>query len=431
MVYVVNTMRIKFKMLTRIKISAAIKTIVMLLWFSSPITGQDLDYVKAQVDTLASPFFYGRGYVNDGSNLAADYIANEFQELGAQPIGNSFFQPFSFAVNTFPERVRLTCNKKELKAGYDFLIWPSSGSVVGKYKVHSLTANDFSKKLPALKSEKHIPVVDLSEMGEAENENFVKFRNQTLAKKPVIILNSNKMMWTVGRQQHDNAIVEVEKDKFCNRAKKVELEIENVEVVYEARNVIGKIAGHSSDSSFVFTAHYDHLGMMGDAVFRGASDNASGTAMLLDLIKYYSKNKPAYDIYFIAFAAEEAGLIGSKFFVDHPTFDLSTIKFLINLDLMGSAAEGIGVVNGSLFPERMKIMERMNEENGSLFQIKLRGKAANSDHYWFSEAGVPAIFIYTMGNVKAYHDVHDVPNGLDWANYNELFSLIVGYLRVL
>lgn len=407
-----------------------INIFLAILWFSSTAVGQNLEYVKTRVDTLASPFFYGRGYVNDGSNIAAQYIASEFQNLGAQPIGNSFFQPFSFAVNTFPERVKLTCNKKELLPGFDYLIYPSSGTTVGDYKVVNLSANDFTKQIPNLKSNR-IPVVDVTEMDEKENENFVKFRNRVLENFPIIILNPNKLMWTVGRQQHQNAIIEVEKDKFCHRAKRVELEVKNEEIIYEARNIIGKIPGRSSDSCYVLTAHYDHLGMMGDAVFRGASDNASGTAMLLDFIKHYSQNPPDYDVYFIAFAAEEAGLIGSKYFVDHPTFDLSKIKFLINLDLMGSAAKGIGVVNGSLFPERMKIMERMNEESGSLFEIKLRGKAANSDHYWFSEAGVPAIFIYTMGNVSAYHDVYDVPEALDWANYNELFSLIVGYLRML
>ena len=225
--------------------------------------------------------------------------------------------------------------------------------------------------------------------------------------------------------------MEIEKDKFCKDTKKVEIEVQNSQIQFNAKNVIGNIKGESSDSSLVITAHYDHLGMMGNAIFPGASDNASGTAMMLDLMKYYIENKPQHDMYFIAFAAEEAGLIGSKYFVDNPTFDLEKIKFLVNLDLMGSAAEGITLVNGSLFPERMRQLAAINTENDLLPKIKLRGKAANSDHYWFSEAGVPAVFIYTMGNAKAYHDVYDIPSGLDWANYNELFTLLVGYLHTL
>ena len=166
-------------------------------------------------------------------------------------------------------------------------------------------------------------------------------------------------------------------------------------------------------------------------MFPGASDNASGTATMLDLPQYYAENKPKFDTYFIGFAAEEAGLIGAKCFVDHPLFKLSDIKFLINLDLMGSAAKGITVVNGKLYPEEMTKLARINSENDYLPKVKLRGKAANSDHYWFSERGVPAIFIYTEGNAKAYHDVYDTPDGLDWANYNEMFMLIVTFIGVL
>jgi hypothetical protein len=85
-------------------------------------------------------------------------------------------------------------------------------------------------------------------------------------------------------------------------------------------------------------------------------------------------------------------------------------------------------VNGKLYPEEMTKLASINSENDYLPKIKLRGKAANSDHYWFSERGVPSIFIYTEGNAKAYHDVNDTPDGLDWANYNEMFTLIVKFI---
>ena len=90
----------------------------------------------------------------------------------------------------------------------------------------------------------------------------------------------------------------------------------------------------------MFSAHYDHLGMMGTtAIMNGANDNASGTAMMLTLMEYYSKNKPEYSLLFIAFGGEEAGLIGSKFYVENPTVPLKKIKSLLlfwqiqNLDL--------------------------------------------------------------------------------------------------
>ncbi len=78
------------------------------------------------------------------------------------------------------------------------------------------------------------------------------------------------------------------------------------------------------DSFLVFSAHYDHLGQMGkDIYFPGANDNASGTSMLLNLAKYYSQNRPKYSVLFIAFGGEEAGLIGSEYYVKNPLVPLS------------------------------------------------------------------------------------------------------------
>ena len=80
--------------------------------------------------------------------------------------------------------------------------------------------------------------------------------------------------------------------------------------------------------------------------FPGGNDNASGTSMVLNLMEYYSNpiNKPRYTIVFILFAGEEAGLLGSEYYTTHPTKDLNKIKFLLNLDLMGTGEEGMMVV---------------------------------------------------------------------------------------
>jgi Zn-dependent M28 family amino/carboxypeptidase len=199
----------------------------------------------------------------------------------------------------------------------------------------------------------------------------------------------------------------------------------------EIANVIGFVPGKRKDSIVVFTAHYDHLGMMGTALFPGASDNASGTSMLLDLAHHYSKEKPEFTTWFICFAGEEAGLAGSKFFVDNPQFDLSSVKLLLNLDLMGSAAEGIAVVNGKKYPQMIEKLSAINSEQNLVGRIKVRGQAANSDHYWFAERGVPAIFIYTMGNITAYHDVYDTSQVVDWAKYPEVFTLITEFVSSL
>jgi aminopeptidase YwaD len=173
------------------------------------------------------------------------------------------------------------------------------------------------------------------------------------------------------------------------------------------------------------------LGRMGrDIYFPGANDNASGVSMLLELAKYYSsaENQLPFSIVFIAFGAEEAGLIGSKFFVENPLFPLKKIKFLINLDLLGTGEEGITVVNATKFPQQFEQIVKLNDENKYLTAVKKRGPAANSDHYYFTEKGVPSFFIYTMGGIAAYHDIYDRAETLPLTKFSEVFHLLTSFI---
>jgi len=203
---------------------------------------------------------------------------------------------------------------------------------------------------------------------------------------------------------------------------------------YTTQNVVGMVKGKKHpDQYLVITAHYDHLGRMGKrAYFPGANDNASGTAMLLDLARYYSKpeNQPDLSIVFIAFAAEEAGLLGSFYYVNHPLFPMENIKFDINLDMVGSGSEGIKVVNGAIYEKYFKKLQKINEKNGYLAKISKRGKAANSDHYPFYNKGIPSFFIYTLGpECSEYHNVYDTPDNVPFTEYEDLFHLLNRFIK--
>src|SRR5690606_28250433 len=149
---------------------------------------------------------------------------------------------------------------------------------------------------------------------------------------------------------------------------------------FKARNVVGMIEGKNKDSIIVITAHYDHLGKVGETIFPGANDNASGTAFLLSLAKHYAKKQPNYTLVFIAFAAEEAGLIGSYHFAENPMVDLRKIKFLLNFDIMGAGEEGIQIVNSSIFTKEYELLNQINSKKNYVKQIKKRGESCNSDH---------------------------------------------------
>lgn len=401
--------------------------IPFLVFVFNSLLSQDLQYARQQVDTLAGPTFSGRGYVNNGMNKAAEYLKKELREIGLMPINENYLQQFTFPVNTFPSKAEIKLNTKELVPGKDFLLDPASGSAKGKFNLFLVDSSNIGEiKFNHIPKKSALVVNPANINDEVYKDKLNALMAGYIKSGPVILLTGEKFTWAVSKVALPFPFIELQHSIFDFDSKKIGLNIQNKFVDnFNAENVIAYIPGKSETDSFlVFTAHYDHLGMMGSAIFPGASDNASGTAMLLDLAKHYKENPPEYNVAFVFFAAEEAGLVGSEYYVANPLFPLSQIKLLVNLDLMGGGSEGITVVNGKQYPTLMAKLNEVNAEKDYLPQIKERGPAANSDHYWFSENGVQAVFIYTLGGVTAYHDINDTRENLPLSNYEEVFSLI-------
>jgi Zn-dependent M28 family amino/carboxypeptidase len=196
------------------------------------------------------------------------------------------------------------------------------------------------------------------------------------------------------------------------------------------QNVIGMVRGtRQPDSFLVVCAHYDHLGKIGKStLFPGANDNASGIAFMLEFAAYFSKNPLPYSLVFIAFSGEEAGLLGSYHFVNNPLIPLHKIRFVINLDLLGFGEKGATVVNASLHEAEFNRLLEINKSKNYLPEIKARGKAANSDHFPFSEKGVPAFFLYTLGGPGFYHDIDDKAESVTFSRFAETFGLVRDFL---
>ncbi|GEO08829.1 hypothetical protein SAE01_13250 [Segetibacter aerophilus] len=348
------------------------------------------------VDTLTSPNFWGRGYTNNGMAKAADFIAKQFAGFGLVPISNqSFLQAFSYPVNTFPGRMAVMINNKKLVPGKDFIVTPDSRSVHATAKLEQKDSTHFI------------------------NPNY-----------RIIVSLENKLTWSVAPAAADYTSIQLDKKAAGDIPFTIQADIESQQVAdFKTANVCAWVKGtRQPDSIIVISAHYDHLGGMGaNTYFPGANDNASGTSLLLGLAKYYSANPQPFTIAFISFAGEEAGLLGSKYFIQHPLFPLKNIRFLLNLDLEGTGDEGITVVNATEFPKQFSVLNAVNDSAHYLTKIKALGKAANSDHYWFTEKGVPAFFLYTLGGIKAYHDVFDKAETLPLNEYEDLFKLIVAF----
>ncbi len=246
----------------------------------------------------------------------------------------------------------------------------------------------------------------------------------------IIVSLEKKLTWSAKQEQADYTIIQVDKNKFTEIPKTLKVKIEAKLIKkFKASNICAMVRGKEKPDSFIFiTAHYDHLGGMGkDTYFPGANDNASGVALLLSLAKYYAKHPQKYSIGFILFAGEEIGLLGSKYYTEHPIVPLKNIRFLTNTDLAGTGDEGITVVNATEFPDEFALINKINDENKYLVSIGARGKAANSDHYWFTEKGVPAFFFYTKGGVSAYHDVYDKAATLPLNEQADLLQLMIKF----
>ena len=410
--------------------------ISIVLFVSKSGFTQNLPYARSIIDTLTSPYFSGRGAVNNGEQKAADFIFNEFKKLGLAKIGTSFLQPFSYPINTFPDIIDVKIDNKNLIAGIDYLVLPESCKMEGEFQLiwYSESNIPTKKQLKKLANRrffenKFVVVDDLNDT--TKKEEFEILKLNTVGASGIVLLEETKLTHRISTKLTDYVTLLVMRTALNSFSKTIEVKIDQEFLpTYTSQNVIGKITGTTSpDSILVFSAHYDHLGRMGkDVYFPGANDNASGVAMLLNLAEHYKKNAPEKTIVFMAFGAEESGLLGSKYYSENPLFPLKNINFLINLDLMGTGIDGIQVVNGSVFQSQFDKLVAINTKKNYLPQIKIRGKAANSDHYWFSEKGVPAFFIYTLGGITAYHDVFDKSATLPLTKFEDCFRLIKDFI---
>lgn len=423
---------------------------IVLLWlaafFCGQIFAQDINYAKKIIDTLCSASMHGRGYVNNGDQKAAEFIRNEFKNDSLKSFSNDYFQSFKISIGTLPGKVAVQIGKNKMTPAVDYLVSASSATIKGKYKIVRLDSQivndekafkkflstDFSKKFILLDKTGIIP--HMLDQKNIDLFNTIERKNLLHAKG--IISISSELVWKVADAltPSTGANITIKNSSLPKQSRKIKVDIEQkFQTDHRMVNVAGYIEGRTKPDSFVvFTAHYDHLGQMGANVyFPGANDNASGTALLLNLAKYYAQNKPDYSVVFLALSGEELGLLGSEYYIQHPLFPHENIRFLINLDLVGTGDDGIKVVNGSVFEKEFNLLTNINDEKKYLKAIEKRGEAAISDHYPFYAKGVKSFYIYTLGGIKEYHNIYDKAETLPLTKYNELFRLLIDFVKTL
>ena len=175
------------------------------------------------------------------------------------------------------------------------------------------------------------------------------------------------------------------------------------------RNVVGFI-NNNATNTIVIGAHFDHLGYGGDgslyrdsvkAIHNGADDNASGTAVMLDLARKLKDKNIQNNYIFIAFSGEEMGLLGSNYFVKNPTINTKAVSYMINMDMVGrlkqdSALAVYGTGTSPMFKQVLKA------HNSTFKLIENESGVGPSDHTSFYLSDIPVLHFFT-GQHEDYH----------------------------
>ena len=198
------------------------------------------------------------------------------------------------------------------------------------------------------------------------------------------------------------------------------------QITTKTDNVIGILPGSDprlKEEMIVVGAHYDHIGLgyvggrdpsTEGQIHNGADDNASGTAVLLTLAQRLGPlpERPPRTVVFAAFTGEELGLYGSRHFVTHPPFPITSAKAMVNLDMVGRMTDNRVTVSGT---DSAKEFRGLVTEAGQKLGVEIKpstGRIGSSDHAPFYEKNIPVLHVYT-GSHDDYHRPTD-----DWEKLN-------------
>ncbi len=184
---------------------------------------------------------------------------------------------------------------------------------------------------------------------------------------------------------------------------KLSLDLKSTIAQKKSRNVVGVLPGSKrADEAVLYMAHWDHLGKHegeeGDNIYNGAVDNATGVAGILEIADAmaHQETAPERSVVFLAVTLEESGLLGSQYYVNHPTFPLDKIAGVINIDAMSVNGRARDMtVTGYGSSELEDILKPLAAEKGRTLHAETSVQSGfyfRSDHFNFAKAGVPALY---------------------------------------
>ncbi len=391
-----------------------------------------INNLRSHVQYLADDKLEGRRTGTKGEQLAMEYLVKQYTDLNIEPKGtNGYIQAFEInegkqvTPNSF-----LKVNGTALKLNEDFipLAFCSDKSVKGSPAMALSERGqpwffDLKEELEANQNSPHFDV-----------EEVIKKKVETAAKKgatALLVYNSTKLTDNVLFNKNDKSPLTVIpivyitaegcKKYFHDHSATIDIElsINMEENKRTAKNVVAFI-NNNAPTTVILGAHYDHLGFgedknaldTGHLVHNGADDNASGTAALIELAKMLKRSSPKNNNYLIIhFSGEELGLFGSKYWVEHPTTNI-TANYMINMDMVGryDTAHKLTIGGYGTSPTWGEIFSTNSNKN-LITKFDSSGSGP-SDHATFYRSNMPVLFFFTGSHVD-YHKATD-----DWDKIN-------------
>jgi hypothetical protein len=410
--------------------------------------------LQTDIRYLSNDRLEGRRAGTAGEQLASDYIAASFAQSGLKPMGDrgSWLQAFEIYDGRDASRCLFSINGVPLALNREYvpLAFSANGKVTGSPAVALQESGSpwFYDLKDLLDAAQNNPHFDL--------EKALREKTKALAGRgasAVIFYNSSNARTEehVDLNPAEGILPEKIPAVYVTRAGRkkflkdisqtldVEMDINLEEKKRWGHNVIGYL-DRGAPNTVIIGAHYDHLGFGedGNSLYRGADkkihhgadDNASGTAALMELARLLRKSKSLKSNYlFIAFSGEESGLLGSKYFTKHPTVDLSSVSYMLNMDMIGRLNDSTHrlIIGGyGTSPQWASLIS--GSVNKKVFSLQLDSSGTGpSDHTSFYLKQIPVLFFFT----GIHPDYHKPSDEADRINYNGEVQVVRLIQRIL
>ena len=428
---------------------------VVLAQSSFSFSPEDVEErLKTDVYTLASDEMEGRESGTPGEEKAARYVKSSMQEVGLSPLfDGSFIQTFTFSGRLeLGEDNFLIVGEEGFTVEEDFFVLSNSESTrvyaQAVYVGHGMqtdTHNDYFG-LEGLEDkiffmEFFLPE-ELDERGTSITMDMVSNKiEMAIEKGAAAIVFVNTQSWRndpstrLGRARETAGIpIMFARDEVLEfwqqqaQDEYVFLSADMQSQTYTSMNVAGYI-DNNAEQTVVIGGHFDHLGYgssgsrspgTGD-IHYGADDNASGTAGVLEAARYLTQTDLTSNNYlFIAFGAEEKGLLGSRHFTNSDAYDMERVNYMFNYDMIGRLEDG----NFTLFGTGTSPMWESTIDNNAYDGFNIRKSASGmggSDHTNFYLKDIPVLFFFT-GIHNDYHRPTDTPDKINYQGMREILA---------